>query len=129
MSTNSCSVQISIGELYDKFSILHIKRQKITDKTKLEHIYNEICLLSTELNKLPFFCKDLFDKLLNINAQLWQIEDDIRIKEKNNEFDSDFIELARSVYITNDKRFEIKNEINSKHNSNIFEVKSYEKYC
>ena len=78
------------------------------------------------LNKYKI--EDEFNNLYEVNKKLWNIEDDIRIKEKNKIFDSKFIELARNVYITNDERSEIKNEINLKTESNIFEVKSYKKY-
>lgn len=123
------NVEISIGEYIDKLSILLIKKDKIQDTKKLENIKKEIDLLLHYANN--FSSTDLnfwTDKIKNINLKLWDIEDKIRLKEKNKEFNSEFIELARSVYYTNDERFEIKNEINKYFNSEIFEQKSYEDY-
>ena len=121
---------ISIGELLDKISILLIKEKKITDQDKLNLVCNELSLLKEILEdslKDKSYTEYL-DKLVNINTKLWNIEDDIRNHERNNNFNEDFIKLARSVYITNDKRSEIKFEINKKFGSKILEVKSYEKY-
>lgn len=118
---------ISIGELYDKISILEIKSEKISDTKKLENIKNELYFLNELLNEKATN-EPLFLDLKEVNKKLWEIEDDIRLCEKENNFGEKFIELARSVYITNDKRFELKNEINSKYNSLIVEEKSYEKY-
>ena len=127
------TIPISIGELVDKLSILEIKRENILEKEKLSYIKKEYVLLYNLYEKL---CertygnklKSLYDKLYIINNNLWSIEDDIRIKESNKEFDNEFIELARKVYITNDKRFNIKSQINLLTDSNITEVKSYEDY-
>ena len=121
---------ISNGELLDKYSILLIKKENIKNQEKIEKINNEISCLINHVNNLKekFNIDNLFTSLLNVNKKLWNIEDNIRIKEKKQEFDNEFIQLARSVYFTNDERARIKNEINNNTNSNIFEVKSYEKY-
>ncbi len=128
METTNILIPVSVGELYDKYSILIIKQNKIHNADKQAYISVELNLLKTELNKLPFFSDDLLNELLNINEQLWTIEDSIRAKERNKEFDEEFIKLARSVYNTNDLRFNVKNKINLNYNSKIFEVKSYENY-
>ena len=126
---------ISLGELMDKISILWIKKDKIIDKNKLNLIEDELNLLNKSITIIINKNKDrrieilsLIEDLKKINAELWGIEDKIRECERNKDFDQNFIELARSVYITNDKRSELKNEINLKFGSNIVEVKSYEKY-
>ena len=123
-------VHVSIGELIDKFTILLIKKLKINDQEKLKKVNIEINFLKKNVENIKnkYEINDLFDNLLNVNTKLWNIEDNIRIKEKNQEFDSEFVELARNVYFTNDERAFIKNEINKKTESNIFEVKSYENY-
>lgn len=128
-SINKCQIEVSIGELYDKYTILLIKKNKILNIEKLTHILNELQILENIIKLLPPIDKWLLNELLEINTILWNIEDSIRIKEKNKQFDNEFITLARNVYFTNDKRFEIKNKINNLYNSNIFEVKSYENYC
>lgn len=127
MSTNIVSVPISIGELCDKYTILQIKAERIRDANKLIKIENEI----QHLKPLIYQCKVSEDKLNDlkmINEKLWDIEDKIRIKESHSVYDAEFIELARSVYITNDHRFELKSEINEVYKSDICEVKSYAKY-
>ena len=123
-------VPISLGELYDKISILRIKEEKIKDHDKLINIVNELEQLSI-LNKVwrkhkadGFF----YARMKDINEKLWDIEDKIRIKEKNKQYDEEFIQLARSVYFWNDKRAEVKKEINLKYDSDIIEEKQYEKY-
>ena len=124
-------IPISLGELFDKVSILEIKSEKISEKTKLSHIKKELESLKKIVSKLKLVenkIKPLYEKLKLTNSELWVIEDEIRILEKNNDFGENFVKLARSVYITNDKRFEIKNLINNKFNSSYFEEKSYEKY-
>ena len=121
------SCEISVGELIDKISILEIKSEKIKDEIKLLYINKEKEVLLKEANKLYAYMNWLL-KIKEINLKLWQIEDDIRQKEKRQEFDKEFIELARAVYFTNDERFNIKNEINNYYKSNIMEQKSYEKY-
>ncbi len=123
-------IPVSNGELMDKFSILLIKKEFIKDISKLDNVNIEIEYLIEHINniKQKFDIDVLFSELIEVNKQLWVIEDNIRQKEKNKEFDKEFIEISRSVYFTNDKRCEIKNKINLITNSLIFEVKSYEKY-
>jgi hypothetical protein len=122
-------VDVSNGEVIDKMTILNIKKEKIKDIDKLNNIIKEYDIiyniLSDELNNLD---KSYYDSLYKINLQLWEVEDKLRIKEYKNEFDSEFIELARSVYILNDKRASIKREINNITNSNIIEEKDYINY-
>jgi len=114
----------------DKYSILLIKKEFINDSTKIKYINTEIEYLLDNVNliKKNFNIDALFSELIKINKKLWVIEDEIRLKEKEKQFDKEFIELARSVYHTNDLRAKIKNEINEETNSKIYEVKSYEKY-
>ena len=125
-------IEISNGELLGKISILELKMLNITDEDKLVNINNEF-------NELNPFVHDLFDKygpeiqelylnLSKINGQLWTIEDDIRECERSKDFSEKFVELARSVYITNDKRCDVKKEINILTESGLVEEKSYEKY-
>ncbi len=122
-----CSV--SLGELIDKITILEIKKDKIKDDAKQILISNELDKLNEKLESLNLIdLTDLKEELRKINHKLWLIEDDIRDKESANEFDQDFIELARSVYMTNDLRFKVKNLINMRYNSTIKEVKSYKGY-
>ena len=119
---------ISIGELVDKITILEIKKIKLQN-SKLENVLKELSFLRKlmEENQIEI-TDDLFTQLKEINLTLWNIEDQIRIKEKNKEFDNIFIELARSVYFKNDKRAEIKKRINQLSNSEITEEKSYAEY-
>ena len=121
-------IEVSIGEIVDKLSILDIKQQKITDADKLANIQREYQYLYEIVFSMLNVNPDEYNQLLLVNEELWNIEDDIRIKEKNKEFDEDFIRLARLVYVTNDIRFEIKKVINLKYNSNFQEEKSYEQY-
>ncbi len=124
------STPVSLGELVDKISILHIKNKNIKDEEKLQLVREELELLNNTLddhikkNDIQKF----LDALIEINSELWVIEDDIRDCERNKKFDERFILLARSVYTTNDKRSEIKLDINKKFGSKIVEVKSYEEY-
>ena len=121
---------VSLGELVDKISILHIKNLNIKDSEKLKLVKEELLLLNKTLddnvnrNDIQLH----LDSLIAINSKLWVIEDDIRDCERNKIFDQKFIDLARSVYFTNDKRSAVKLEINKKFGSKIIEVKSYEKY-
>ena len=119
---------ISIGELIDKITILEIKKNKLQN-SKLKNVLKELSYLRRlmEKNKIEI-TDDLFTQLKEINLTLWNIEDQIRIKEKNKEFDNTFIELARSVYFKNDKRAEIKKSINRLSNSEITEEKFYADY-
>ena len=121
---------VSLGELVDKISILHIKKTNIKDNEKLLLVKEELSLLQQTLNDHVNSdqIKPFLDSLIDINSKLWVIEDDIRDCERVKKFDQKFIDLARSVYFTNDKRSEIKLEINKKFGSKIVEVKSYEKY-
>ena len=121
---------ISLGELIDKISILVIKEKKITDEKKNNLIRKELTLLKKTLNETANnnSINNYLNQLIDVNSTLWKIEDEIRDCEKNKKFDQKFIELARSVYITNDRRAEIKLEINNKFGSKIIEVKSYTKY-
>jgi len=119
---------ISIGELVDKITILEIKKNKFQN-SKLENVLKELSFLRKLMEKHQIeITDDLFTQLKEINLTLWNIEDQIRIKEKNKEFDNIFIELARSVYFKNDKRSEIKKRINRLSNSEITEEKSYAEY-
>ena len=123
--------EISAGELFDKISILEIKKNKIKYKNKRNIILKELSSLqetaSENIEKSKSIIK-LYKKLKSINLKLWKIEDDIRDCERKNNFESKFIKLARAVYFTNDKRSRVKNKINSLTKSNISEVKSYKKY-
>ena len=121
---------VSLGELVDKISILHIKNINIKDNEKLKLIREELELLNQTLNKYikNNDIQNYLDSLIEINSRLWVIEADIRDCERNKKFDQTFIDLARSVYFTNDKRSEVKLEINKKFGSKIIEVKSYEEY-
>ena len=121
----------SIGELFDKITILEIKKLKIKDKTKLKIVNQELTLLkkvvlTKKINRRKL--TSTIKKLKNINLQLWNVEDKLRVFEKNKSFKKDFVNYARKVYHMNDKRAFLKNEINIKTNSLISEVKSYEEY-
>ena len=119
---------ISIGELIDKITILEIKQLYMTG-IKLKNINKEMKLLKNILQDKNLEINiDLMKNLKKINKTLWEIEDNIRIKESKQEFDEEFIKLARSVYIENDKRASIKKEINQKYNSDLVEEKSYKNY-
>ena len=119
---------ISIGELVDKITILEIKKNKLQN-SKLENVLKELSFLRELIERYKVdITDDLFCQLKEVNLSLWNIEDQIRIKEKNKEFDNDFIELARSVYFKNDKRAEIKKSINQLCNSEITEEKFYSAY-
>lgn len=121
-------VEVSTGEVLDKISILYIKQSKIQDQSKIENVKNEYGYLSYLCKELleSDNVKPLFDQLCNINLLLWEIEDKIRLKEKLSQFDNEFIELARSVYKTNDERAQIKKRINLETSSRFVEEKSYE---
>lgn len=124
-------IPISIGELLDKISILEIKCIKILDENKLVNIKKELSELKQEYEKIKINDSEinsLYKELYGINLMLWEVEDSIRVLEKNQKFENTFIELARTVYKTNDRRFEVKNKINSILNSEFKEEKSYEKY-
>lgn len=129
---NKISAEISCGELIDKITILKIKSERITDQEKLKNV-------RTELETLQRTCDEcienyaaiesLQETLQQVNEALWDIEDAIRVKERNKEFDDEFIQIARSVYVTNDKRCAIKKEIDQTLGSRITEEKSYEEFA
>ena len=121
---------ISLGELVDKISILIIKQKNITDETKLDHVKKELDFLQKTLMNYvqQEEINNYLQNLININSKLWNIEDDIRECERKKLFDQTFIDLARSVYFTNDERAKVKNDINKKFGSELVEVKSYEEY-
>jgi len=124
-------IHVSVGELYDKFTILSIKHEKIADPTKKAMVEKEMRYLQDVMMDITTFPPSetrVVEELRNINAELWDIEDKIREKERLRQFDREFIELARSVYKKNDKRSEIKNEINEIFNSELTDIKSYQKY-
>ena len=123
--------EISPGELLDKISILEIKLEKVKDKDRQKKIKNEYDILKKVQNssiEMSDKIKDLYRSVGNVNIKLWDIEDKIRICEQNKDFGKNFIELARGVYFNNDKRAELKNEINEILKSNIREIKQYVDY-
>ncbi len=127
----SIKIDISVGELLDKISILKIKTERISDPIKLENINKELAVLTGQWQESAYVNTELaneIDELKAINEQLWEIEDAIREKERLQLFDKEFIALARSVYFSNDKRAKIKHVINSKTGSELIEEKSYEDY-
>ena len=123
--------EISAGELFDKISILEIKKNKIKDKTKKNIVLKELSSLQEtvkeNVEKSKLLTK-LYKRLKSINLKLWKIEDDIRDCERKKNFQDKFIKLARAVYFTNDERSLVKNKINRLTKSNISEVKSYKNY-
>jgi hypothetical protein len=120
---------VSLGELVDKISILKIKTLKIESEAKITLAQSEYEQLKIKLEGLNLKGIEIFlDELYLINSKLWDIEDDIRLKEKAQSFDDEFIKLARAVYQTNDKRFEVKARCNQHYGSLYQEVKSYESY-
>ena len=125
-------VEVSNGELLDKLTILELKLTNIADVQKLSNIQKEHDELSPLANQLfdsyGEELKNLYKKLTEINSELWTIEDDIRECERNKDFGSDFVSLARAVYFTNDKRSDVKKAINLLTDSGFVEEKSYEDY-
>ena len=123
-------VPVSWGELVDKITILQIKSDRMHDEAKLANVRKELTLLTGKLggNADVAEIKTLTSALYNVNAELWDIEDDIRECENAGDFGEKFVLLARSVYITNDKRSELKREVNSALGSGLVEEKSYQKY-
>ncbi len=121
-------IKCSLGEIIDKMTILEIKAKLIKDKKKLININKELNYIQQKLNKENYKTKiqNLIEELTTVNNKLWNIEDEIRIKEKRKEFDKRFIDLARDVYKTNDIRSKIKKEINILLGSDLVEEKSYE---
>ena len=124
-------VPVSPGEVLDKITILEIKSERISDPEKVANVRAELALLQetwAENIRDTEVIQDLHAKLKEINEALWEIEDDIRDKERAKEFDERFIELARAVYVTNDRRSEVKKELNLHLGSEIIEEKSYQDY-
>jgi len=121
-------IEVSIGEIVDKLSILQIKLENITDEGKLVNVKKEFNYLYGIVFKDLKIQLDDYQRLLNINKQLWDIEDDIRDEERAKRFEDKFIELARAVYVTNDERSRIKKDINVKYGSDFVEEKSYQDY-
>ena len=123
--------EISPGDLLDKISILEIKIEKVKDKNSLEEIKKEHKILKeiqTSSIDITGKIKDLFQSVKNVNIKFWNIEEKLRICEKNKNFDKNFIELARGVYFANDERAELKSKINKILKSNIIEIKQYDNY-
>ena len=132
---NYCmKIEVSNGEIIDKYTILEIKLSEIKNTEKLMNIKNEYQTLTPDVKYIYETCKDkiqlktLQNKLLEVNKKLWKIEDDIRECERANDFGQTFVNLARSVYFTNDDRSDVKKEINILTESNFVEEKSYEDY-
>jgi len=128
---NKILVEVSVGELFDKISILEIKKNKIKDKDKIKFIIDEYKVLKEQMiNKIELNekLKELFNTLKDTNSKLWVIEDDKRLCEKNSDFGEKFIKLSRQVHFLNDKRASIKLEINNQTGSKIKEVKEYTSY-
>jgi hypothetical protein len=123
-------IEVSIGEIVDKYTILMIKASKIQDATKLENINKELTYLIDVLKKEDTLMTDypLTKALFEINKELWKVEDDLRDLERVKDFGKEFVILARNVYKLNDKRAHIKKEINMKHGSEFVEEKSYQPY-
>jgi len=128
---NKILAEVSVGELFDKISILEIKQEKIKDDKNLKFINDEYNVLKAELNKNiknDDKLNNLFNLLKEINAKLWVIEDDKRMCEKNKDFGEKFIKLSRDVHFLNDERAKIKLEINNHTGSKIKEIKKYTNY-
>ena len=128
---NKILIEISVGELLDKISILEIKKEKIKDSEKLKFINDEYIILKNQLDqnvKSDGELNNLFESLKGINAKLWVIEDDKRMCEKNSNFTENFIMLSRDVHFLNDDRAKLKLKINNYTGSKIKEIKEYTKY-
>ena len=128
---NKILVEVSVGELLDKLSILEIKKEKIKDNDKLKFIDDEYKILKSEFDKnvkSDDRLDKLFDVLKEINSKLWVIEDDKRLCEKNSDFGEKFVKLSRDVHLLNDDRAKLKLEINNYTGSRIKEIKQYTKY-
>ncbi len=121
-------IEVSNGEIIDKITILQIKLERIKDETKLKNLKKEYDELIKVASSLMNSGDILYKALYDVNSELWDIEDHIRDLERKKDFGDDFISLARSVYIKNDRRSELKREINIKTSSGLIEEKSYEKY-
>ena len=128
---NKIIVEVSVGELLDKISILEIKKEKIKDPEKLKFIKKEYEILKDQLDKNTNYdakIDDLYNQLKDINSKLWVIEDEKRECEKNKDFNEKFIKLSRDVHFLNDDRAKVKLEINNYTGSNIKEIKEYTSY-
>ena len=128
---NKILVEVSVGELFDKISILEIKKNKIKDKEKIKFINDEYNLLKQQMTKKVKTDENLdrlFASLKDINSKLWVIEDDKRLCEKNSDFSEKFVKLSRDIHFLNDKRASIKLEINNHTGSKIKEIKEYTSY-
>ena len=128
---NKILVEVSVGELLDKISILEIKKEKIKDDDKLKFINDEYQILKSEFDKnvkSDDRLKQLFKVLKEINSRLWIIEDDKRLCEKNSDFGEKFVKLSRDVHLLNDDRAKLKLELNNYTGSKIKEIKEYTKY-
>ena len=128
---NKILVEVSVGELLDKISILEIKKEKIKDPAKLKYINDEHSILKDQLDrnlKSDDKLNDLFKSLKEINTRLWVIEDDKRMCEKNSDFTENFIKLSRDVHFLNDERAKIKLKMNNHTGSKIREIKEYTNY-
>ncbi len=124
-------VPISPGELIDKITILEIKSQRMTDEAKLHNVRTELALLTDTWKASAYSGTDIggeWSRLREVNGRLWDIEDEIRDKERDGLFDAGFIELARAVYFTNDERAALKKAINTRLGSSLIEEKSYSDY-
>jgi len=124
----SLFVEVSIGELIDKITILEIKASRIRDEAKLKNVSNELEILTSALSVITpsQILDELKGKLRHVNEKLWDVEDALRLKERTKTFDDEFTQLARAVYITNDERARIKKQINEISGSRLVEEKSYQ---
>ena len=120
-------IEVSVGEVLDKLSILSIKLNKITDTDKLRNVAREMSAISKHVPS-EMLEDPLYQKLCGVNMRLWELEDEIRVCEKHGDFHNNFIRIARAVYLRNDERAAIKKEINIKYNSDLIEEKSYQEY-
>ena len=128
---NKILVEISVGELLDKISILKIKKEKIKDTDKLKFVEDEYNILKDQLDKnikVDNKLNKLFDSLKNVNSKLWIIEDEKRLYEKNSDFGEKFVKVSRDIHFLNDERSKIKLEINNYTGSKIKEIKEYTSY-
>ena len=121
-------IEVSNGEIIDKLTIIQIKLERIKDKVKLVNLQKEYNVLFKASSSIIATSDPLYKSLYEVNCELWDIEDHIRDLERNKDFGNDFISTARAVYIKNDKRSELKREINIRTASGLIEEKSYEKY-
>ena len=121
-------IEVSNGEIVDKYTILLIKKEEIKDSKKLANVEKELSEIEDISNSIVEKDSTYFNRLYNINKVLWKLEDDIRDKERKKEFDEDFISLARLIYVSNDERSKIKRDINESSNSDLLEEKSHDPY-